>query len=78
MEGLASYQVIGPGRPDDLQLSASIWDQAMPPRRMDSQQVITTLYEAVKQLEAELVALRTGWLNGLKDHLHSAQPRSLN
>lgn len=40
---------------DDLPLSAAVWDAAKHPNRTDSTIVIQTLYEAVKQLETQLV-----------------------
>jgi hypothetical protein len=38
-------------RPDDLPLSAAVWDQAKTPGSERSTFVIKALYEAVKQLE---------------------------
>ncbi len=46
-------------RPDDLPIAAAIWD-AGDKYGKESQAVVTALYEAVKQLETELIALRTG------------------
>jgi hypothetical protein len=39
-------------RPDDLPLSAAVWDKAKTPGSETSPFVVKALYEAVKQLEA--------------------------
>ncbi len=41
-------------RPDDLPLSAAVWDKAKAPGSENSTFVIKALYEAVKHLEARL------------------------
>ena len=46
-------------RPDDLPLSAAVWDQAKAPGSEKSTFVIKALFEAVKQLEADLKAFRS-------------------
>jgi hypothetical protein len=38
-------------RPDDLPISAAVWDQAKTPGNEKSTFVVKALYEAVKQLE---------------------------
>ena len=41
-------------RPDDLPLSAAVWDTAKPPGSEKSTFVIKALYEAMKVLEARM------------------------
>jgi hypothetical protein len=56
------------GRPDRLPLSASVWDTA---QRYDKggPTVIEALYEALKELEAQVVALQRGEGKGLLNGL---------
>lgn len=45
-------------RPDNLPLTAAIWDASHRYGR-DSQAVAISVYAAIKRLEAEVIALRT-------------------
>lgn len=45
-------------RPDDLPISAAVWNQAKTTGNERSTLVIKALYEAVKELETEVAALR--------------------
>lgn len=42
-------------RPDDLPVSAGVWDAA---KKYNGIGLTTAIYQAIKQLEAEVIALR--------------------
>lgn len=51
-----TYHPFQEQRPDNLPIAAGVWDAA---RRFTGSGLTLAVYQAIKQLEAEVIALRT-------------------